>query len=147
MRPIKDSIRTYVTFGIFLFSSLSSSVLDLLLFSIFCRLLRDAAGIFGEIPYIIEATVLARSISAVYNFFLNYKVVFKSKAGVMSTAIKYFFLAICQMLCSAFLVNAIHGLTGGYETAVKLPVDVALFFLSFVIQREFVYKKKDKAAG
>ena len=30
--PIKDSVRIYLVFGKFLFSSLSSSVLDLLLF-------------------------------------------------------------------------------------------------------------------
>lgn len=145
--PIKDSIRIYVIFGKFLFSSLSSSVLDLVLFSLFCRLLESATGFFGNIPYIIGATVLARIISAVYNFFLNYKVVFKSDAGIMSTAVKYFLLAVCQMLCSAFLVNAIFGIVGGWETAVKVPVDVILFFLSFVIQREFVYKKNDKVVG
>lgn len=145
--PIRDSIRIYVVFGKFLFSSLSSSVLDLILFSLFCRMLEHSTGFFGGIPYIIAATVLARIISAIYNFVLNYKVVFKSSADIMSTAVKYFFLALFQMLCSAFLVNAIHSLVGGWETAVKVPVDVLLFFLSFVIQREFVYKKNDKAVG
>lgn len=144
--PIKDSIRIYVIFGKFLFSSLSSSVLDLLLFSIFCRAFKDSLELLG-LPYIVGATVFARIISAVYNFILNYKVVFKSNAGVMSTAVKYCILALCQMLCSALLVNAIHSLVGGWETAVKASVDVLLFFLSFVIQREFVYRKNDKAAG
>lgn len=145
--PIRDSIRIYVIFGKFLFSSLSSSVLDLILFSLFCNLLKDSSGFLGEIPYIIGATVLARIISAVYNFLLNYKVVFRSKAGIISTAIKYCILAICQMLCSAFLVNFIYKMVGGWETVVKVPVDVILFFLSFVIQREFVYIKNDKAVG
>ena len=140
--PIKDSIRIYMIFGKFLFSSLSSSVVDLLLFNFFCRILQGATGFFEELPYIVGATVLARVISAIYNFMINYKVVFKSKANVASTAVKYCLLAICQMLCSAFLVNAIFGLIGGYEVVVKMPVDVFLFFLSFVIQREFVYKKK-----
>lgn len=145
--PIKDSIRIYVIFGKFLFSSLSSSVLDLLLFGLFCRMLKESSGLPHGVPYIIGATILARIISAVYNFLLNYKVVFKSNANIMSTAIKYCLLAICQMLCSAILVNAIYGIVGGFETAVKIPVDVILFFLSFVIQREFVYRKNDKAAG
>ncbi|MCM1039809.1 MAG: bifunctional glycosyltransferase family 2/GtrA family protein [Roseburia sp.] len=142
--PIKDSLRIYMIFGKFLFSSLSSSVLDLLLFSLFCGMLRVSSGALGEVPYIVEATVLARIISAVYNFALNYKVVFKSNAGIAATAVKYGLLAVCQMLCSAFLVNGIYSLTGGSEVLVKIPVDVFLFFASFVIQREFVYRKKEQ---
>lgn len=140
--PIKDSIRIYMIFGKFLFSSLSSSVLDLLLFHFFCGVLQSASGFWKDMPYIVTATVLARIISAVYNFVLNYKVVFKSSAGIMATAVKYCLLAVCQMLCSAFLVNAIYAVTGGYEVLVKMPVDVFLFFVSFVIQREFVYRKR-----
>lgn len=145
--PIRDSIRIYMIFGKFLFSSLSSSVLDLVLFGLFCRTLQAASGFLGELPYIVGATVLARIISAVYNFLLNYKVVFKSSANLAATAVKYCALAICQMLCSAFLVNELFHLLGGYEVAVKIPVDVLLFFLSFVIQREFVYQKSSPRGG
>ena len=145
--PIKDSVRIYMIFGKFLFSSLSSSVLDLALFGLFCKILRAASGIWTGLPYIVGATILARIISAIYNFLLNYKVVFQSSANLAAAAAKYFALAVCQMLCSAFLVNELFGLLGGYEVAVKIPVDVLLFFLRFVIQREFVYRKKERPAG
>lgn len=138
--PIKDSMRIYSVFGKFLFSSLSSSVVDLLLFSLFCGMLREGGTVAG-ISYIVQATVLARVLSAVYNFMINYKVVFKSSSGITVTAVKYCLLAVCQMLCSAFLVDFLFGMIGGYEVAVKMVVDVLLFFLSFVIQREFVYRK------
>ena len=140
--PIKDSVRIYMIFGKFLFSSLSSSVLDLLLFHMFCTLYRPMDGKIWFVSYIVAATVFARVISAVYNFLINYRVVFKSKEKLSVTAGKYFLLAVCQMLCSAFLVNVLYGLTGGTEVFVKMPVDVFLFFISFVIQREFVYRKK-----
>ena len=145
--PIKDSLRIYLVFGKFLFSSLSSSVVDLLLFHMFCTLLHGAGESVWGVPYIILATVFARVISAVYNFLINYKVVFQSKERMAVTAAKYFLLAVCQMLCSAFLVNALHGLFGGVEVAVKMPVDVFLFFVSFLFQREFVYRKKGDPAG
>lgn len=141
--PIRDSLRIYLVFGKFLFSSLSSSVVDLLLFHLFCTILYGVDGKFGGIPYIIAATVFARVISAVYNFLLNYKVVFKSQEKMAVTAVKYFLLAVCQMLCSAVLVNGLHELFGGVEVVVKMPVDVFLFFVSFLFQREFVYRKKD----
>lgn len=140
--PIKDSVRIYLVFGKFLFSSLSSSVLDLLLFHIFCMMMLPFGEEIRGIPYIVAATVCARVISAVYNFLLNYRVVFKSKGNLAAAAGKYGLLAICQMMCSAFLVNALFGLIGGTEVFIKMPVDVFLFFASFVIQREFVYRKK-----
>ena len=140
--PVKDSVRIYLVFGKFLFSSLSSSVLDLLLFQMFCMTFLP----FGEdvcgISYIVAETVCARVISAVYNFLINYRVVFQSKGNLAVTAGKYLLLAVCQMFCSAFLVDALYGLTGGTEMFVKMPVDILLFLLSFVIQREFVYRRK-----
>lgn len=135
--PIKDSVRIYMIFGKFLFSSLSSSVLDLVLFSIFCYLLKGMQ--WGSITYIMASTVFARILSAVYNYSINYKVVFESKSSVGSTLARYFLLALVQMCCSALLVNFLYPLFGGAEVLIKIPVDVCLFFISFVIQREFVY--------
>ncbi len=138
--PVKDSLRIYLVFGKFLFSSLSSSVVDLLLFHLFCTLLYTPEGGLWGMPYIILSTVFARVISAVYNFLINYKVVFRSRERIAVTAVKYFLLAVCQMMCSALLVNGLYGVFGGVEVAVKMPVDVFLFFVSFLFQREFVYK-------
>lgn len=137
--PIKDSLKIYMMFGKFLFSSLSSSVVDLILFSILCHLLRNVEC---GIHYIMLSTIMARVFSAVYNFLINYRMVFKSKANISGSAGKYFVLAVCQMSLSAFLVTGIYSLVGGLEILVKIPVDVFLFFISFMIQREVVYKSK-----
>ena len=137
--PVRDSLRIYSIFGKFLFSSLSSSVVDLLLFSLFCRLF--PAGLLG-FGYIYTATVLARILSATYNYLLNHRVVFKSKEGYVYSALKYALLAVVQMLCSAWLVAHLYGLIGGPEELTKIVVDTFLFFISFQIQREFVYKHR-----
>ena len=135
--PIKDSIRIYMTFGKFLFSSLSSSVLDLCLFSIFCALLKGMD--LHMLNYITLSTVMARLLSAAYNYMINYKLVFESRGSLIKTLSRYVLLAVCQMSLSALLVNIIYPYIGGFETFVKIPVDIMLFFLSYVIQREFVY--------
>lgn len=135
--PIKDSMKIYMVFGKFLFSSLSSSVVDLALFSLFCFLLKDRS--WGSVTYIAAATVLARILSALYNYSLNLKVVFQSDGAVGKSLPRYALLAIVQMALSALLVSKLYPLFGGAEVLVKIPVDVLLFFLSFVIQREFVY--------
>ena len=136
--PIKDSIRIYAIFVKFLFSSLSSSVVDIVLFGLFCSLLRNTNPVIG---YIMLATILARIISAVSNFTINYKVVFKGKGSKGRAAVKYIVLAVCIMLLSGALVSFFHGLLPkAPEFAVKIPVDTVLFLLSFFVQREIVYK-------
>ena len=136
--PIRDSIQIYAAFGKFLFSSLSSSVVDLSLFALFCGILREREIAF--VSYLVLATILARVCSATYNFLINYKVVFKSEMSMGKAMFRYFILAVIQMSLSAVLVNTIYPFMGGAEIWVKIPVDVFLFLASFVIQRELVYK-------
>lgn len=136
--PIRDSIQIYASFGKFLFSSLSSSVVDLSLFALFCGILRNQENQF--LSYLVLATILARVCSATYNFLINYKVVFKSEIDMKKAMARYFILAVIQMSLSAVLVNTIYPFMGGAEIFVKIPVDVFLFLASFVIQREIVYK-------
>jgi glycosyltransferase involved in cell wall biosynthesis len=136
--PILDSIRIYAVFVKFLFSSLSSSVVDIVMFSIFCGMFRNVPVAIG---YVMLATILARVISAIYNFIVNYKVVFKGKGSKSRAALKYLVLAICIMLLSGGLVTFFTGLLPMVpEFVVKIPVDCVLFLLSFVVQREIVYK-------
>ena len=144
--PIKDSFRIYKlflkSFVKFLVSSLSSSCIDILLFSVFCNLLRKGASEY----YVVLATIFARIISATYNYCINYKLVFSSKTSVKGSALRYAALAIVQgtlsSVCVAGFVSMLH--MGNHELFVKIPVDVVLFVISFVIQREFVYRTKRK---
>lgn len=136
--PIKDSARIYAVFLKFLVSSLSSSVVDIVLFGIFCAVFKNVPLAIG---YIMLSTILARIISAVYNFLINYRVVFRGKGSKARAAVRYFLLAVCIMLLSGALVSFFHGLIPGTaEALVKIPVDCLLFLLSFFIQREVVYK-------
>lgn len=140
--PIVDSIKIYRILGKkffkYIFSSFSSSLIDLVLFSVFCIFLKNRSE-----AYVAISTVLARIISATYNYIINYKVVFKSKENVGKAAIKYAALAIIQMSLSALLV------TGGVtllivvpEVIVKIIVDTILFFISYSIQQKYVFQRK-----
>ena len=138
-RPIRDSAMIYAVFAKFLISSLSSSVLDMILFAVFCGLFRKISGI--PLGYIMAATICARVISAVYNFMINFKVVFKGKGSKLKAAVKYVALAAVIMILSGLLVSLFHGMLYTVpEVCVKIPVDCLLFLLSFFIQREIVYK-------
>lgn len=142
--PIKDSIQIYRILGKiflkFIISSLSASVIDLSLFTVFCALLRERAG------YILVATALARIISASYNYIINYKIVFGSEEQHRKSTVRYIVLAFIQGTLSAVLVNSMVMLLGAQiEVLVKIVVDTLLFIISFYIQREFVFRKKPTA--
>ncbi|MDD6370036.1 GtrA family protein, partial [Galactobacillus timonensis] len=91
------------------------------------------------IGYAAAATILARIISATCNYLMNYRFVFQSDAGVISSG-KYALLAVVQMSLSALLVTAgISVFSSSPEVVIKIIVDTLLFFLSYFIQRKFVF--------
>ena len=144
-RPVVDSMRIYKILGRkfikFVFASLSSFVIDILLFHLFVFLFK---GSFPAV-YVAVATVGARVISAVYNYLVNYKFVFKSRAPKATSLTKYALLAIIQMCLSAGIVSAIVFIFPGcWETLVKAIVDTLLFLLSYAIQQRFVFSSKSK---
>jgi putative flippase GtrA len=140
-RPIADSIRIYRVFGFafgkFMLSSFSSSLVDLALFHVLCLLLRQNTA---SVRYVALATVLARVISAIYNYSVNYYFVFNSKQKHTKSSVKYFLLASAQMACSAALTTGLIVLTGvQVELMIKIPVDIILFLFSYHIQKKFIY--------
>ncbi len=136
--PIKDSIMIYKLFMKYIISSLSSFILDILLYTLFVSLL-PKFGI-GGITEIVVATVIARIISSLYNFVINSKIVFKNQNK--NSIIKYFILCGVQMFISAFAVSELFKLLQINSTLIKVVVDTIIFIINFVIQREWVFKKK-----
>ncbi len=138
-RPLQDSLLVYGLFLRFIVASLSSAAIDLGLFALGAFLLKTVMPVY----YIVVSTVFARVISSLYNFFVNRQGVFKSESGLAKTMVRYYVLAVVQMSMSAFGVWAVFGILGGSETLIKIVVDTILFLISFQIQREWVFKKKD----
>ena len=141
LEPIKDSVRIYKIFGgvflNFLFSSLSSGILDVLLFYLFAKVLKQST-----VYYLLIATIFARIISASYNYAVNYTFVFQSDEKHGKSVSKYIALAVVQMCCSGFFVTL--GCRVFWilpEVAIKIVVDTLLFFLSYMVQREIIFKR------
>lgn len=136
--PIKDSIMIYKLFAKYIISSISSFILDILLYTVFVNLLPEIKN--EIITKIVVATVIARIISAAYNFIVNSKVVFRNKNK--DSVIKYFILSGVQMFISAFAVSKLFELLHINSTVIKVIVDTIIFVVNFIIQREWVFKKK-----
>ena len=139
-RPIRDSLRIgkvlIKTFIMYTFSSLASFVLDITVFTLLCRLLKPAGGLY----YVALSTVAARIISGTFNFFVNFKVVFKGNEDTARAVGKYVLLALMQMSLSAIIVTLGVKLAGGrMETLIKIITDGILFFFSYHVQAAYVY--------
>lgn len=133
--PIKDSISIYKMFAKYIFSAVSSFVIDIALFKLFLMIFNNA----NLVNSIICSTIISRIISSLYNFIINGKVVFKNINK--SSLIKYVILVIVQMFVSAFAVEYLSKIIKINTVIIKIFVDAVIFMVNFVVQREFVFKK------
>ena len=137
------SARIYgVIFGSFLkfsLSSITSAGIDIGLFTFLTEFVFTGMSL-GKSVYL--ATIFARVVSAIYNFLINRKVVFKSEEHLLQNLLSYFVLVVVQMFCSAELVYLGTSGLGIHQLPVKIVVDILLFFLSYQIQQRFVFTKK-----
>lgn len=138
--PIRDSVRIYKIFGKifmkYIFSSISSCILDLWLFALFCNIAREE----DNFSYVIKATISARVVSAVYNYLINYIFVFKSRKNRFVAMVKYFLLVMIQMSVSALLVlGGVKIIRGIPEVYIKAVIDTVLFILNYMLQQRFIF--------
>ena len=134
--PVKDSLKIYKLFAKYIFSSLSAFVIDIILFNVFMMMLKGV-NVDNKIVY---ATIIARIISSLYNFKVNAKMVFKNMSK--GSFIKYIVLVLIQMLVSAVSVELLSRVIGINVTIIKIIVDMVIFMVNFVVQREIVFKNK-----
>ena len=140
-RPVKDSIRVYARPLKFVTSSLSSSIVDLLLFWILLQFLPLETAVA-----ITTATVIARIVSSILNFSLNQFWCFRSKEKVTHSGLRYILLLVVQMGMSAGLVTLISTVFAS-TLAAKIIVDVSLSVVSYYVQKHWVFKKKEGNHG
>ena len=142
-KALKDSLSIYKVLGkkffAYIFSSFSSFLVDILLFTLFLRIFAD----FSEKYMIILATICSRAFSLCYNYMCNYIFVFKSDARIFKSIIQYLILAAVQMIFSFSLVISVKMLfTMGNIVGIKVVVDVFLFIISYLIQQRYIFKKE-----
>lgn len=141
--PLKDSLRIYAVFAKFIVASFSSFLVDIALYAFFCWLISTVLQptmVMGDV--IVIATVLARVLSALFNFVVNRKGVFKDTSNAGGSMVRYGVLCVVQMLLSAFGTRYLYMLIHWGQTLLKVLVDTILFLVSFRIQRAWVFRKK-----
>lgn len=136
---IKDSWRIYRLIIMFGGSSLISFLIDYALYALFLTLIPVQHETW--LTNAVLATIAARVISSTVNFMINRNVIFAKgkKQNLRRHLIGYYVLAVCILVVNSFLVNWFISL-GIDEYLAKLPVEVILFFISFILQKRVVFK-------
>lgn len=138
---IRDSFKIYGVILKFVLSSIMAFLVDYAFFNLFYYLL---GGKLEAATQLLIATVAARVISSLVNFFINKKVVFKNKDGAGSTLIKYYLLVLMILGANFGLMHVLVNLLGMNASLAKILVEAVLFIVSYFMQRKFVFKNKGK---
>ncbi len=155
--PVRDSWRIYRVilsrFFRFLAASVASFTVDYTLYLILNELLREYAPALNTyirflpmrvIARIAVAALLARVASSVFNYLVNKKLVFFSHEKFLGTFLRYACTVVVIVGLSAWLTSALHIWFGWSDNLVKIPVDIMLFFLSYYVQRRWVFGGEHK---
>ena len=136
-KPLVDSFKIYrILFGTFLkygLSSILSALIDLSVF-IFAEHLLPLTG-----SRILAATVIARAVSSLFNYWFNRRLVFEDRGRARSSLPKYYALCTAVMLCSAGLVTLLSFLPVP-AAIIKIAVDSVLYLFNYQVQRRFIFK-------
>ena len=128
--PVRDAFRIYLVIFKYLFSSITSFAVDYALYWL-CLWF----GLSGFVSY-----ALARLVSSQVNYHLNKHTVFSGRGG-KNSMVKYYVLAVVQGAIGAGLVQLLPAVLPVSPKIIKIPVDLVLFALSYIIQRDYVFGK------
>ena len=151
--PIRDSWRIYKLilkhFFRYTASSLISSAVDAGGYSLLSGLLENTLKGFALTAV---AGGVARLISSMLNFFMNRKLVFRSRAPLGQAMLRYYALALPQMAVQVLMTQGVYALlrisdrATFLRTLIYVVVMCALYLISYMIQQRWVFAEKSGAA-
>ncbi|MCD8094944.1 MAG: bifunctional glycosyltransferase family 2/GtrA family protein [Ruminococcus sp.] len=132
--PIKDSAIIYKEILKFSASSFTGFLVDYAMYSLLVALLGT--------NFVVVANILARVVSSTVNFTINKKLVFRSDEKLVKSAVKYFTLAACILICNTALLYLLTNVLKMGVFIAKILVEICLFIISWIVQRRVVFRKK-----
>ena len=132
---IKDSYLVYKEIIKFSLSSITSFIIDYILFAILSLTTNK----------IILSNITSRIISSTINYILNKNIVFKNKDSKLTTLTKYILLAITILSLNTVILNILTKQLQINHLIAKIITEIILFILSWLIQKKIIFKiKKEK---
>ena len=131
--PILDSIRIYMVFARFIGASLFCSVLDYVAF----------AFIYIFSNKVLMSLIISRIISVSVNFVINRIKVFNVKHNLLKQIAGFFALAVLLFVGSYSGIYCAERFFGWSPLFSKIVVEIILFILSFLVQRLWIFSRKE----
>ena len=134
--PVKDAIKIYEEIFRFSLSSLLAFIIDYAAYGILSL-------VFALLPtdiMLILSNIGARLISSTVNFNINKKFVFKHSEKGKGSLIRYFTLAAGILGLNTLILLGLNTFSGGNIYLLKLVTEIVCFFISFTVQKLFVFK-------
>jgi glycosyltransferase involved in cell wall biosynthesis len=133
--PIFDSMKIYFVLLRYGFTSLITSFIDQLAFFLVLH-----AGLSMA-----ASLVVGRGVASIFNLASNRRFVFKSREELTGIIMRYYSaMAIAGLVAYALINSAVRAFGWSIMTA-KIVVESGLFFLSFAVNREFVFARPANA--
>jgi putative flippase GtrA len=127
--PVRDSLKIYFVLFRFLLSSMTTSLIDFIVFIICTKLGMN----------ILLSTIMARLAAGNYNFVINKKIVFKSNSSFLLTFAKYWLLVIVLGSISYMGILVLVNYLNFNLLISKALLETLLFFTSFAVQRSLIF--------
>ncbi|HPZ24041.1 MAG TPA: bifunctional glycosyltransferase family 2/GtrA family protein [Bacilli bacterium] len=127
----KDSFRIYKEIIKFSLSSLASFFLDYSLYALLLLVSND----------VIIANILARVVSATFNYNVNRNIVFNSEDSIYKSGSMYLLLALVILIMNTLLLSLFVSL-GINSLLAKVIVEVLLFSVSWIVQKKLIFNSK-----
>ena len=137
-RPIRDGLMIYKNIFKFALSSLSSFVVDYLVYAIAILFLQTTPTSFR----IFLANGLARVTSSIFNYSTNKKLVFKNDDSLVKTGMGYFGLAVGLFVLDTLLIRLFFTVFGINLLIAKIIVGILLFAVSWTVQKNVIFKER-----
>lgn len=140
-RPLRDSVVIYAAIlrqlGAFVLTSGLGFLVDISVFVLVMDLVFDGHPTVRAVGV---STVVARVVSVAANYAVNHLVVFDADAQLRRSAGRYAVLAVGLLLSSWLLTTGLSHLLGHHVVWAKLIADTGLFFVSYLVQRRWVFR-------
>jgi len=134
--PLRDSMRIYFLLVRFAAASMTAAVLDNLVF----------LAAFYVLSHVLASQVLGRVVAGLFNYYMNKTSVFHARGRNRGAFARYWLSVTVFGAVSYGMIGFLVSLGLGVSAA-KLCAETALFGLSFVVQRDFVFKRHPSADG
>lgn len=140
--PIKDSLSIYGQIIKFASSSLAAFGID---YSMFLLLLHFTSS-WALAVSVTFANIIARLVSASFNFAVNRHVVFRHRGSALRSVLSYALLAVGILVVNTLLLTLLTDVFAITPALAKIMTELVLFFASYAVQKNVIFARRQKEA-